>query len=374
MLIFYMSSNSLWLGGKKRLPRSPGGGQNRVTFTFIYERVLYRLSEVVFFFLYGLVKILPPSLFPKIAYPFLHLFIYFVVPRKRIIRNLTAAFGKSYSDSTKKGVARGIQEHFIRNLVDCFLQFSRSTHAREIIDVLGMEHLDSALRKGKGVIALGAHIGNFVLLGTRIGSEGYKFHTLFRIPPDPRIHTLISRFLPAYRYSVIPSSPRRTAVRKILEALKKNEIVYILGDNLRKGNVDALLFGQRVPSPRGPVSLALRSGAPLVPMYLVRNYQGSMQLVIEPELEMARNGSLAESITDNTRRVVGYLESLIRRYPDQWNWLTIRLKIHRFDFLDQPTREESVPMNQPRKNKDGADEGRTPDLMLGKHGLKKKPA
>jgi hypothetical protein len=110
-------------------------------------------------------------------------------------------------------------------------------------------------------------------------------------------------------------------------------------------------------------------------MYLVRNYQGSMQLVIEPELEMVRNGMLAENITNNTRRVVRYLESLIRRYPDQWNWLTVRLKTNRSDLKDHPVRENSDAMDDQRQKKDGAgEEGRTPDLVLGKHGLKKKPA
>jgi len=369
-----MSSNSPPIvNGSKKPSVFHGPTRHRVTLTSIYDRVRYLPPEALFFFFYGLVKVLPSALFRKIAYPFFHLFIYFVIPRKRIIRNLTAAFGKSYSDPTKKGMARGVQEHFIRNLVDCFLQFCRSTHARETIDILGKEHLDSALQKGKGVIALGAHIGNFVLLGTRIASEGHKFHTLFRIPRDRRINDLVSRFLPAYRYSVISSVPRRTAVRKILEALKKNEIVYILGDNLKRGNVDALLFGQRVPSPRGPISLALRSGAPLVPMYLVRNYQGNMQLVIEPELEMVRDGTLAENVTNNTRRVVGYLEALIRRYPDQWNWLTVQLNIRQSDLLNQPIREAFRDRGE---DKDGAggEEGRTPDLPLDKHGLKKRSA
>ncbi|HZA55422.1 MAG TPA: lysophospholipid acyltransferase family protein, partial [Candidatus Udaeobacter sp.] len=119
--------------------------------------------------------------------------------------------------------------------------------------------------------------------------------------------------------------PKRTAVNRILDALKRNEIVYILGDNLKKGRIEALLFGQRVPSPRGPISLALRSGASLVPMYLIRNYEGRLNLIIEPELSIARNGNLVRDIEDNTKAVVSYLERLIRQYPDQWNWLTIRL-------------------------------------------------
>jgi lauroyl/myristoyl acyltransferase len=105
--------------------------------------------------------------------------------------------------------------------------------------------------------------------------------------------------------------------------------------NLKKGRIDALLFGQRVPSPRGPISLALRSGAPLVPMVLVREYHGGMELIIEPEIEMTRNGALANDIAENTQRVVLYLESLIRYYPDQWNWLTVRMTKYQKQSAEQ---------------------------------------
>ena len=331
------------------------------------QKLLYRFCEAAFCFFYGLVKLLPSSTFSKVAYPFLWLFVSLVVPKKRIVKNLTAAFGQSYSYATKKGLARGVQEQFIQNLLDCFEQISDHNHARQTIPIKGIEHLQSALKNGKGVIALGAHIGNFVLLGTRVGLEGHRFHTLFRIPNDRRIKRAIARYLPHYHQSVIPSQPRHVAVRNILAALKKNEIVYILGDNLKKGRIDALLFGQRVPSPRGPISLALRSGAPLVPMYLVREYHGGMELVIEREIEMIRNGNLSNDIAENTQRVVLYLESLIRRYPDQWNWLTVRMTQYQGEASN-----ESLDLLE---GKVGAGkEGRTPDLMLGKHGLKKRPA
>jgi KDO2-lipid IV(A) lauroyltransferase len=287
--------------------------------------VANRICEAAFFSFYGLLRALPRSVFLRFAQPFLRLFIRVAIPQKRVVRNISAAFGRSYSMSTKEGLARGVQEHFVANLMDCLMQISDNNHARKVIDIHGIEHLQSALQKGKGVIALGAHIGNFVLLGTRLGLEGHRFHTLFRIPPDRRIKALITRFLRHYHQSVIPSLPKRHAVARILDALDRNEIVYILGDNLKKGRIEALLFGQRVPSPRGPISLALRSGAPLVPMYLVRNYQGRLNLIIEPELPITRNGSLAKDIEDNTRGVVAHLEKLIRQYPDQWNWLTVRL-------------------------------------------------
>jgi lauroyl/myristoyl acyltransferase len=58
----------------------------------------------------------------------------------------------------------------------------------------------------------------------------------------------------------------------------------------------------------------------------VRNYDGKLRLVIEPELLLIRNGSVYEDVSGNTHRIVGYLEGLIGRYPDQWNWLTVRMR------------------------------------------------
>jgi len=290
------------------------------------RRLVYRFIEGSFFIFLGLVKLLPLNLFPLISTPLLKSLIFFLIPRRRIMKNLRAAFGETYSAATKKGLARGVQEHFTRNLVDCFLQLADPEHTRQNVTVEGLENLDAALAKGKGVIALGAHIGNFVLVGTRVGAEGYPISTLFRLPSDERIRDIIKRHLPLFHQRVIPSQPRRQAVRRVLEALKRNEIVFILGDNLRRGKVETFLFGQRVPSPRGPVSLALRSGAALVPMYLIRNYQGGLDLVVEPEVLLIRNGNVYEDVSRNTRAIVRYLETLIGRYPDQWNWLTVRLR------------------------------------------------
>jgi len=310
-------------------------------FQLAHQQVGNRICEACFLFFYGMQRRLPFWLFRKLSPPFLRLFIRLAIPRKRVVRNLSAAFGDSYTTATKEGIASGVQENFLQNLMDCFWQLSDAQHARNSIEIRGAEHLQTALAKGKGVIALGAHIGNFVLVGTRLGLEGQRCHTLFRIPADKRIEKLINRFLPHYHQSVIPTAAKRTAVTKILDALKRNEIVHILGDNLKKGRIDASLFGQRVSSPRGPISLALRTQAPVVPMYLVRNYQGAMNLVIEPEMELTRDGNLLENIERNTRRMVLFVESVIRKYPDQWNWLTVRL------WKNQPGRVSPASVREP---------------------------
>jgi KDO2-lipid IV(A) lauroyltransferase len=288
--------------------------------------LLCRLSEGIFYSFLALLHAAPISLFRRLSLPLLKILIIFVVPRGRIIKNLGAAFGATYSMATKKGFAKGVQDHFARNLTDCFILLARPRYAREAIMLKGRENLEAALSKGNGVIALGAHIGNFALVGTRVGAEGFRFHTLFRLPRDRRIGALVERHARIAYQEIIPSLPKRRAASKVLELLKRNEIVFILADNLKSGKIDTRLFGQRVRTSRGPVSLALRSGAAVVPMYIVRNYQGAPELVIEPEIPMLREGKLAADIVNNTHRIADYLEALIRSYPDQWNWLTVRMR------------------------------------------------
>ena len=63
----------------------------------------------------------------------------------------------------------------------------------------------------------------------------------------------------------------------------------------------------------------------MVPIYLVRGREGRLQLVIEPEMEMAPSGELSADLAANTGRIMRLLEALVRRHPDQWYWLTVRL-------------------------------------------------
>jgi lauroyl/myristoyl acyltransferase len=66
-----------------------------------------------------------------------------------------------------------------------------------------------------------------------------------------------------------------------------------------------------------------------------------MELVIEAEIIIERRGALGADISENTKHVVIFLESLIRRYPDQWNWLTVRLRVYRGSITPQPQQSNS---------------------------------
>jgi KDO2-lipid IV(A) lauroyltransferase len=271
-------------------------------------------------------RILPNYLFDLLSLLLIRVLVLSVYARKRIVKNLDQALGQTYSRPAKRGLARGVQANLERVIRDSLFQWLAPEMVRSSVKIHGVENLQAALSRGKGVIALGAHLGNFIMVGARLGIEGFPFHTMIRFPEDSRTRSFLEKHAPSYYQRPLSSMPRREAVEKILDVLRKNEIVFILGDNFKRGRVPAQFFGKPIHSSRGPISLALRSGAPILPTYIIRNGQGEMELRVDPEIQIVRNGDLSGDIVTNTQRLIACLEELVRRYPDQWNWLTVRFE------------------------------------------------
>ncbi len=284
-----------------------------------------RVSEGLWRLLLQALRVMPPERFKRIFTPAVGFVVFCAVPRRRIVAVMDAAFDDSYTTAARRDLAKGVQRNIADNVLDCLVQMGCPERLREVLDIRGLEHLEAALSKGHGVIALSFHLGNFVLLPAAMGVAGHPVHNLIRFPDDERLADLVRHHSRSFHVELIPSLPRRQAVGRILAVLRDNGIVVMLADNLKRGELETTLFGQPVRTARGFVSLALRTRAALVPIYLVRGHDGRPQLVIEPEMEMVRGGELSADLAANTGRIMRLLEELVRRYPDQWYWLTVRL-------------------------------------------------
>jgi KDO2-lipid IV(A) lauroyltransferase len=125
--------------------------------------------------------------------------------------------------------------------------------------------------------------------------------------------------------TTIHARPRREALRQLVRVLRHNDIVVVIADEYRKGNdgVRVPFFGRAVLARRGPVTLALRTGAAVVPAFLIREADNRLTLVVERELELIRTQRDRTAIGENTLRITQWLERTVRLYPDQWNWMTV---------------------------------------------------
>jgi KDO2-lipid IV(A) lauroyltransferase len=253
-------------------------------------------------------------------------FLLFRGYRTRSMMNLSAALAGGASAGEARTIALRSLRNFFRACVEMIIALESSDDERRAaIPVDGCEHLEKALAKGNGVIVLSAHLGNFFLAGTRLAEEGHPIYILINQPNDGQFAKLMDYYRLQIKLHTIHARPRRQALRELNAVLRRNGIVVVIADEYRMGNgIPATLFGRTVLARRGPATLASRTGAAVVPAYLVRQPDDSLRLIIEPELELARSGKGKAEITKNVLLMTRWLERTVRAYPDQWNWMNIR--------------------------------------------------
>lgn len=243
--------------------------------------------------------------------------------RRRMEENVALALGEELpSPQSRKELVRRAWLSFARGVADTIRVMHLSK--REIISFMeleGEEHIKRALEKGKGVIALSAHLGSFTVIGARLAAAGYPFSVVVKHPTDERFARLIDSYRAQIGIHTISAKPRREAVRGILRALRENRIVLVIADEFKSGDVMVDFLGLRVPAPRGPATLALRTGAVTLPMFAHRRADDSLHLAVGEPIAPVMSEDLEESVRETTALLTRHLEAAVRRYPDQWNWL-----------------------------------------------------
>lgn len=207
----------------------------------------------------------------------------------------------------------------VRNYLDMFSLSSTKPEdiLRSIRRIDGIEHLEAALALGKGAILFSAHYGPFNFIVHWLSLKGYQVIIPVEHLQDERVLALILKLRRSQGIQFVPlggSAPLRT----ILAALRKNQIVLITADRAVQGeSVTRDFFGSPARLPDGPVSLALRTGAPLVGAFSWRLSATSMMGTFAP-LSLALPEEERRQPDKLMSRVASMLEVFIRAHPDQW--------------------------------------------------------
>jgi KDO2-lipid IV(A) lauroyltransferase len=245
--------------------------------------------------------------------------------KARALINLSIAFGTEKNPREILRVCRLCFENLGKGLMEV-LQFPRlnSENLVRLVNFEGKQNIDEALKKGKGVIVFTAHFGNWELLGASLALMGYDVGFIVRSVRSPRLEALVSKNRESMGIECIP---RGTSIKKALWCLKRNGVLGILSDiDTRVDGVFVDFFGRPAFTPRGPASIALRTGAALVPVFIIRQEDDTHRIVAEKALELRTTVDQEEDIRLNTARFTKIIESYIRKYPEQWIWIHQRWK------------------------------------------------
>ncbi|MFH1824689.1 MAG: lysophospholipid acyltransferase family protein [Candidatus Firestonebacteria bacterium] len=243
--------------------------------------------------------------------------------RKIAFNNLKESFKEKNNQEIKdivKGLYRNIGKSFIEFI---FLPRLNKEKLLKLIKIEGKENLEKAISKGKGVIVIVSHFGNWELVGSTCSLFGPSSAVAF-----PQSNKLTDKLINKYRKSTgLKILYTGGAIKELIKSLKRKEIIGLLSDQDAGGEgVFVEFFGRPASTHRGPVVLALKTEAPVVLTFLIREKNNTHRLVIEKELDLVKTGNLEKDVKINTTKWVKILEDYVRKYPEQWFWVHRRWK------------------------------------------------
>lgn len=256
---------------------------------------------------------------------------FYLIPRHRrgALRNIELI----YKDKPKEELRRIIRRTFVH--ASCFgwetiyLYTHNITNGevnKLVTKVEGLEHLQKAAMSGKGIIGLGAHLGNFTLLGKKLESLGFASTSIMRQMRDEKLETIFRIMRSRIGQNSIPKFPVSRAVRESIEWLKEGKILMVYVDQRSGQGVKVDFMGIPTPTPTGAAVFALKTGAAVLPILNVRDEDGSYKLLIGEEVPVVRTQDHKKDILINTAKFNKVIEKYIRLYPDQWFWFHNRWK------------------------------------------------
>ena len=183
----------------------------------------------------------------------------------------------------------------------------------------GFHQVYTALEKGNGCIFALPHMGGWEWAGRWMTDQGFKLTVVVEALDPPELFEWFTDLRQELGMTVVPTGPKAGAA--VLRALRANEIVCLLSDrDIERNGVEVNFFGERTTLPAGPATLALRTGAPLLPVgvYFTQRV-GGHHAIVRPAIPLTRLGGLREDVARITQLLADELEFLIRRAPEQWH-------------------------------------------------------
>jgi KDO2-lipid IV(A) lauroyltransferase len=266
-----------------------------------------------------LARVFPRWFCYAVAVKVSHLCLYLYSGKRKALEANLSRVRRQQEHQERSRLVRRVFENYAKYLVDfVLLRDERASDLVRSVSFDGLDEFEAAVREGKGVIFVTAHVGNWDVGAGALAALGYRVHVVADEFPDARM----GRFVESTRAGLgVSTATTGKAGSRVLRALRRGEILAIALDrpDPKKG-VWANFFGETVRVPAGPARLALRSGARIMPGVVVRR-RGShcgFEAHVEVGFAFEPSGNEEQDVQTLTQQILDRLEVYISRYPEQW--------------------------------------------------------
>ncbi|RLE45059.1 hypothetical protein DRJ25_06145 [Candidatus Woesearchaeota archaeon] len=243
--------------------------------------------------------------------------------RRKAIQNLTTVFRHEKSLWEIRKISRqvfcGIARDVVSTGIYSLKKNRRGKALTENVRVEGTEYLDEALKKGKGVICVSAHFGNFMIMTLRLSQMGYACNMIVKDSNIPGEDKIWQHIRTQAGLAWIPARPRFRAAAQALKWLKKGGVLFLYADRNKKG-VRVTFFDRPAGFFKGPAVFHLRTGADLLCAFNVRQGRKKHKIIITPPITVQKTGDFDKDIYQITQAYAHVIEKFVREHPEQWWW------------------------------------------------------
>lgn len=185
-----------------------------------------------------------------------------------------------------------------------------------LVEVQGMKHIDAALARGRGIVVTSAHVGNVDIVSQFPATYGLAVVGAAEHIKPERLFRYLLRVRQKHGLRLIPSDE---PMLPLFRALKRGGIVALPSDRDVGDHGQVVeFFGSPTRLPDGPVRVALRTGAALIPAFVSRLPSESFVIQVEPALDLPQTEDMESDVTAGLKMVVAAMERHIARDPAQW--------------------------------------------------------
>lgn len=244
-------------------------------------------------------------------------YLFAAADRRAVKENLQAIFPEKSPQEIRR-IRKAIFRNFAKYLVDFFrFPLIDRAYLERNVKIENRHYLDEALAKGKGVITLTAHLGNWELGGVIIALSGYPFTAVALPHKNKRVDMFFTSQREKKGLTVLPLG---NAMRGCLRVLQENRVLGLVGDrNFQEKGVTVDFFGKPTLMPAGPAAISLKTEAILVPGFMLRNPDDTFTLRFEKPVEFNATGEKKDHIRRLVSQYKTVIEDYIRSYPEQWS-------------------------------------------------------
>ncbi len=238
---------------------------------------------------------------------------------KRARRNLEQAMPE-LSAAEREAVVRKMWDNLGRVIAEyphigrmkCFVPGTR-------LPVTGLEHVDAAVARGRPIIFISGHYGNWEAPGIAASQYGLPMALIYRAPNNPIVAAMMERMRADFSGSIIPKGAG--GARQLIQSIKAGRTIAMLIDQKMNDGIPVPFFGRDAWTASGAVELAMRHDCTILMARAQRTSGAHFALSVSPAIELDQTGDRHADVRATLIRINQELERWIREDPGQWFWL-----------------------------------------------------